>query len=246
MNQINQTAQGEYVPFVTDFPRPAAPTSAPPDAGGIDWASLAAQAGLGVAIAVLLAGAGLTLARRRRLKPRHVVTGVLALLALGAAGQALAVPAQPVPAEVAVPAGHKLYLTGHAVGVQIYQCAPAEAGYAWSFVAPRANLYTPVGKLLTTHFAGPTWQAKDGSFVVGRVAGRAPVADSIPWLKLEAASTGVGEDGGDRLAQTTYIQRLATTGGLAPAAGECNAATAGAVAEVPYTADYTFWKRKGS
>jgi hypothetical protein len=54
----------------------------------------------------------------------------------------------------------------------------------------------------------------------------------------------VGEDG-DRLAHTTYIQRVATTGGLAPRAGTCNAATAGDVEEIPYTADYYFWKRIG-
>jgi hypothetical protein len=45
----------------------------------------------------------------------------------------------------------------------------------------------------------------------------------------------------DRLAGTTFIQRIATTGGLAPAAADCNAATAGTEVEVPYTADYSFW-----
>jgi hypothetical protein len=44
---------------------------------------------------------------------------------------------------------------------------------------------------------------------------------------------------------TTYVQRIATTGGLAPPAAECNQTTAGTVAEVPYTADYYFWKRTG-
>jgi hypothetical protein len=65
---------------------------------------------------------------------------------------------------------------------------------------------------------------------------------AIPWLLLSAASTAVGPDG-DRLVATTYIQRIATTGGLIPAAAECNATTAGTVAEVPYTADYNLWKR---
>jgi hypothetical protein len=166
---------------------------------------------------------------------------IAALVALAAAGatQAARVPAPDVPATIAVPAGHKPFLLGHAVGVQIYACD----GVAWSFVAPRANLYDRRGKLLTTHFAGPTWQAKDGSFVVGRVVAREPAAGTIPWLLLETASTG-GD--GDRLAKTTYIQRLATTGGLAPAASSCSAAAAGTVAEVPYTADYVFWQAKGS
>jgi len=68
---------------------------------------------------------------------------------------------------------------------------------------------------------------------------------AIPWLRLAAASTAAGPDG-DRLVATTYIQRIATTGGLAPPAAECNATTAGTVAEVPYTADYYFWKRTGA
>jgi hypothetical protein len=49
-------------------------------------------------------------------------------------------------------------------------------------------------------------------------------------------------DDADRLAGTTFIQRIATTGGLAPAAALCNAVTVGNRVEVPYTADYTFWK----
>jgi hypothetical protein len=47
--------------------------------------------------------------------------------------------------------------------VQIYSCS----GTAWTLVAPRADLYDSRGKLVATHFAGPTWQAKDGSSVDG-------------------------------------------------------------------------------
>jgi Protein of unknown function (DUF3455) len=85
---------------------------------------------------------------------------------------------------------------------------------------------------------GPTWQAKDGSTGVGSVVKRVIVdPTAIPSLKLSAASTAAGADG-DRLAHTTFVEGINTTGGLAPA-GAC---TAGATAEVPYTADYTFWK----
>jgi hypothetical protein len=38
---------------------------------------------------------------------------------------------------------------------------------------------------------------------------------------------------GDRLADTTFVQRTATTGGLGPDAATCNATTEGPVAEVP-------------
>ena len=114
----------------------------------------------------------------------------------------------------------------------------------WGFVAPRANLYDDHGKLIITHFAGPTWQAKDGSRVVGRPKKCHRRSHRHPLGAAVAASTAAGPDG-DRLVATTYVQRIATTGGLAPPAAECNVATAGTVAEVPYTADYYFWKRTG-
>lgn len=149
-----------------------------------------------------------------------------------------------VPSTVEVPAGNKLFLVGHAVGVQIYSCNVASSGFEWGLVAPRADLFDNGGKLIVTHFAGPTWRAKDGSTVVGkRVDGATVDPTAIPWLLLSAASTTAGP-GGDRLTKTTFIQRSATTGGLAPAAGTCNATTTGTVVEVPYTADYHFWKSK--
>ncbi len=175
---------------------------------------------------------------------RLLVAGVLAVIPAGSlTAVAQAAPAEPpVPTTIAVPAGSKLYLVTHATGVQIYGCNATAGGYAWSLVAPRANLYGDNGKLIATHFAGPTWQARDGSSVVAqRVDGVTVDPSAIPWLLLSAASTTAGPDG-DRLARTTYIQRLATTGGLPPAAATCNADTAGSQAEVPYTADYYFWK----
>jgi hypothetical protein len=147
-------------------------------------------------------------------------------------------PPPVVPGAIEVPAGNKVFLIGHAVGVQIYSCN----GVAWGFVAPRANLYDDHGKLIIIHFAGPTWQAKDGSTVVGHAEASITVdSTAIPWVRLSAASTTPG-----RFVNTTYIQRIATTGGLDPPAAECNATTAGNVAEVPYTADYYFWKKTGA
>lgn len=175
----------------------------------------------------------------------------LLLAGIAAAAAALSVTqaaqaAPAVPGEIQVPAGNKVFLVGHAAGVQIYSCNASAGGFAWGFVAPRANLYNDHGKLIITHFAGPTWQAKDGSTVVGRAEASVTVdATAIPWVRLAAASTAAGPDG-DRLVHTTYIQRIATTGGLAPPAAECTAATAGTVAEVPYTADYYFWKHTGA
>jgi Protein of unknown function (DUF3455) len=174
---------------------------------------------------------------------RLLLAGVVAAAAMVSLTQvAQAGPPSPdVPLGIQVPAGNKVFLVGHAVGVQIYSCN----GVAWGFVAPRANLYNDHGKLIITHFAGPTWQATDGSRVVGQLVPPPVTVDptAIPWLLL-SARTFAGPDG-DRLVPTTYVQRIETTGGLAPPASTCTAATAGAVAEVPYTADYYFWKRTG-
>ena len=171
---------------------------------------------------------------------------VVAASALPLASLAYAGPASPtVPDKIKVEEGHKVFLVGHAVGVQIYPCIATASGFAWGPVTPRANLYGDNGQLIMTHFGGPSWQAKDGSRVVGqRVDGVTVDPTAIPWLLLSRVSATPGPDG-DRLAGTTFIQRIATTGGLMPPAGECNAATVGTVVEVPYTADYYFWKAQG-
>jgi hypothetical protein len=143
-------------------------------------------------------------------------------------------PPPSVPGPIQVLDGSKVFLIGHAVGVQIYTCN----GTVWSSAVPRANLVDDNGKLIITHFAGPTWQTKDGSMVVGHAeASVTPDLTAIPWVRLSAVSTTPG-----RLGNTTNIQRIATTGGHTPPAADCNATTAGTVAEVPYTADYYFWK----
>jgi Protein of unknown function (DUF3455) len=179
---------------------------------------------------------------------RLLVTGLVAVaaaLSLTQVAQA-GPPAPVVPSQIQVADGNKVFLVGHAVGVQIYSCSATASGFTWRFVAPRANLYDDNGKLIITHFGGPSWQAKDGSKVVGQLVQPVTVdPTAIPWLLLSTPSPTAGPDG-DRLVDTTYIQRTATTGGLAPAAATCNATTAGTVAEVPYTADYFFWKKTGA
>ena len=171
---------------------------------------------------------------------------VIGLAAIAAAvpltGTATAAPAAPeVPDTLAVGDAHKPYLIAHAIGVQIYGCN----GSSWSLTAPRADLYGDNGQLIGTHFSGPSWQAKDGSKVVGRRAADPVIVDrtAIPWLLIEPTSVTTGSDG-DRFAGTTYIQRINTTDGLAPAASECTPANAGEQREVAYTADYVFWKKR--
>jgi hypothetical protein len=155
---------------------------------------------------------------------------------------AYALPSPSVPAAIAVPPGNVVYLVGHAQGAQIYRCQPATGGYAWTLVAPAAVLRDASGNLIIWHYAGPSWRALDGSTVTAvRVASaNAPVPNAIPWLLLKVSSATPGPNGGT-LAQTTYIQRINTTGGVAPATG-CDAAHVGATTAVPYTADYYFYR----
>jgi len=166
---------------------------------------------------------------------------IAAALPVAQAAQAKPVP-PPVPTKIQVPAGNKVFLKRHAIGVQIYTCGATATGYSWGSSVPRADLYNKHGDLRGTHYAGPTWEDHDGSKVVAsRVDGVTVEPTAIPWLLLKATPSP-GTHG--KLAATTYIQRVATAGGVAPAAADCNAATVGTVAEVPYTADYYFWKAK--
>jgi hypothetical protein len=166
----------------------------------------------------------------------RLLTATAALAAL--ASPAYAGPASPdVPGRLVPPAGNKVFLVAHATGVQIYQCDTAT--HAWTLVGPRANLYADNGNLIGTHFAGPTWQARDGSYVTARrVDGVNVDPTAVDWLLLEKVTSSAPQGG--RLAETTYVQRIATTGGRAPSAAECD--LPGETAESSYTADYYFWK----
>jgi hypothetical protein len=167
-----------------------------------------------------------------------------------------------VPANLEVPEGNEVFLEGQAVGTQNYICLPAATGLAWKFTGPQATLFlSRRGELeqqITTHFLSanpaennlprPTWQHSfDSSIVWAKVAASSTDAAyvrpaSIPWLLLEAAGTAVGPNSGSLLTRTTFIQRVNTAGGIAPQNG-CSVSTdVGAVALVPYTTDYFFYR----
>lgn len=168
------------------------------------------------------------------------LTAVAALAVLGgcATTQPLAPP--EVPAALRAPAGQSLYLEALADGVQIYECSQKpDSAYEWTFRAPEASLADRSGHPLGRHYAGPTWESSDGSAVVGEAKARdpGPRSSAIPWLLLAAkANTGSGT-----FAAAKSIQRVATVGGLAPAAA-CTGANLKHVARVPYTATYYFYR----
>ena len=155
---------------------------------------------------------------------------ILALVALSAgAGCAGTIE---VPDNLRPAAGESLALVVPAKGVQIYECRHGK----WAFVAPQAELFERSGKKIGRHYAGPHWESRDGSKIVGTVQQRAdaPAAGAIPWLLLSTKS--VGSEGA--FSKVTSIQRVATSGGVAPA-GDCS--EPGGQARVAYTADYYFF-----
>jgi hypothetical protein len=166
---------------------------------------------------------------------------VLALL-LGActspshADPASDIRAPEVPVGLQTPGEtNKIHFHAYAVGVQIY----AWSGTNWVFQSPEAVLFADADAHgeIGIHYAGPTWESQSGSKVVGAAVANAPSpnANSIPLLLIRAVST----QGPGIFAQTTYVQRINTVGGRAPA----TAGTAGGqIARVPYTAEYFFYR----
>lgn len=152
----------------------------------------------------------------------------------------------PLPENLKAPADEMLALEAAATGVQIYECAAGKdqpARFEWVFKAPEAELFDRAGKKIGKHYAGPTWEANDGSKVAGQVKARdnGPDPGAIPWLLLTAKSNS----GGGVFGRTTSIQRINTVGGTAPAEG-CSQAQAGKQARVPYKATYNFYVAKSS
>jgi len=150
-------------------------------------------------------------------------------------------PVSGIPESLRVPDGQTLTRVLHGSGVQIYACLPGQedpSRFAWIFQAPAADLSDRSGKEIGRHYAGPTWEANDGSKVVGELVAqdRGPDPHAIPWLLLRAKSTS----GKGIFGATKTIQRLYTVGGLAPSS-VCDASHAGKRERVPYAAEYYFY-----
>jgi hypothetical protein len=171
-------------------------------------------------------------------------------------------PRTPVPSELAVGPGHRLDIIAVANGVQIYRCemtaggatgaAGATAGaatasrYEWVLMAPEAVLREPAGRYIGKHYGGPTWEASDGSKVVGSVDARydPPRNSSIPWLRLDAKASDAKASGAPGVfSGVTKILRVGTSGGIPPPAG-CNEIERGKILRVDYTADYYFYVKR--
>jgi hypothetical protein len=171
------------------------------------------------------------------MKTRSLLSFYVALCA--ALGGCAATPTAPGP--LRVPADQTLIKQLHGSGVQIYECRASKsdpAQFEWAFKGPEANLLTKGGRIAGKHYGGPTWEANDGSRVVGEVISNSssPNPNSIPWLLLRAKATA----GNGLFAHVQFIQRLNTAGGSLPTPS-CRAEQAGQQLRAAYTADYLFY-----
>lgn len=170
-----------------------------------------------------------------------------AALALTACASSMSAPAMTysqagLPATVQVPAGHKVAMETVGVGQITYECRTKKdmAGqFEWVFVGPDAKLMSRNGQQVGKYYGPPaTWESMDGSKLPAPQLAVAPaMAGSIP-LQLVKANPAMGMGA---MQGVTYIQRVATKGGVAPAMA-CDAATMGSKQIVNYQADYIFWR----
>jgi hypothetical protein len=138
--------------------------------------------------------------------------------------------AQSAKDSIDVPPHSRLLLRAVGSGDQVYGCVDGR----WALSAPDAKLVNQEGSVIGRHFAGPTWQLNDGSWVKGKAIAKqaAPDATAVPWLLVESVG------GAGRLGTVRFIQRTGTHGGSAPD-GSCSQS---ATRRVPYTATYSFYE----
>jgi hypothetical protein len=145
------------------------------------------------------------------------------------------------------------------------------ASWTVNAARPEATLFTNLfgqAQQIITHFLSPntnpnefapkplpfgnaTWQSSFDSskvwaqtqhFVTAGSESSCPNTGSIACLLLQVIGEEEGPAGGRLLTKTTFIQRLNTNGGSAPATGCAVAGDVGKQALVPYSADYFFFR----
>ena len=160
-------------------------------------------------------------------------------------GSAAVVPSScaPIPSDLQPPAGNKFAFQTFATGAQIYQVQRSTADpnvFVWVNIAPSAKLYakSDYTNQVGIHYAGPSWEFTKGPFKNEKVVAtkvKPVIVDStaVPWLLLKAVDS-LSSPGN----KITYIQRICTTGGLAPTTPAVNL---GDTQNIPYTATYLFY-----
>jgi len=206
------------------------------------------------------------------IKTRHTTRGIPLIACVTALGiaftfaqpqaaHAQAVTPPPVPTNLEVEAPNQAFLLGRGVGTQNYVCVPGKSigRVAWTLFTPQATLFDEQAEQLITHFFSPnpvengivrvTWEdSLDTSTVWARAIESSldpnfVAPGAVPWLLLEVVGAQDGPTGGKNLSATTFIQRLNTFGGVAPATGCSLPTDIGNKKFVPYAADYFFFKK---
>jgi len=167
---------------------------------------------------------------------------LLALLSRPLAGQTAQ---NPLPnLDLKDPAGQRVQFKFHTQpnSVQIYTCRPTNQGFAWSGPDPDAILMNDQKTLTLHHYNGPTWEATDGSMVRsdGSLARHylPKDKDAVHWLELPA------KEPTKKFGRVKFIDRIDTSGGLAPSDKPCDAPHAGDQERVSYSATYLFYVNK--
>jgi Protein of unknown function (DUF3455) len=195
--------------------------------------------------------------RRILLSACATALAVAFTVSLSQPARAADVTPPPVPANIEVPAGNTAFLEGHGVGTQNYICLPSGTGVKFILFTPQATLFNDLDEQVTTHYFSPnpdeggtiraTWQhSQDTSTVwakaIASYSNSGFVArGDIPLVLLQVVGAQDGPTGGVTLSETTFIQRLNTSGGAAPSTGCTSPTDIGTQAFVPYTADYFFY-----
>ena len=93
------------------------------------------------------------------------IRGFMSVVLFAAANTVLpfSIAAQEVPKQIQPPVAEQLLLRVHAKGDQVYTCKADGAQFTWTLKAPDAQLFDKDGKPFGKHFAGPSWEASDGS-----------------------------------------------------------------------------------
>ncbi|MCY7319810.1 MAG: DUF3455 domain-containing protein [Ramlibacter sp.] len=147
-----------------------------------------------------------------------------------------------LPGAVQVPSGHRVLTETVGTGEITYECrakANTAGQFEWVFVGPDARLMDRNGRQVGRYDGPPaTWENMDGSKVTAtQVAVSPAMAGSIPF-QLVKANPAMGSGA---MVGTTDIQRVATRGGVAPAAASA-ASNVGSRQIVQYQADYIFYR----
>ena len=146
-----------------------------------------------------------------------------------------------LPALIQVATGNTLVLETRAEGQITYECSKEKdplTTYKWTMTGPKADLRNTKGEKIGDYSGPPArWSHKDGSFITGSQVAVSPNGSKNIPLQLVKADVAGGQGA---LTGVSYVQRVNTQGGVAPAKKR-SADNDGVKAEVSSRAESRFW-----